>query len=262
MDKLLDNKVAIITGAASGIGKSTVERFLSEGAQVLAVDREEFTQPETSYAQNNFKTAHGDVRERNDCSRWVETALSLFGRLDIVVNSAGISARAVGDGADFEKKWDEVLSVNLKGTMLMCHAAVPALLKSHGGAIVNLASIMSFVSYDPAMCLSDGFSPYPPSKGGVLQLTRDLALQVASKNIRVNAVRPGQIMTPGATRGTLNDPDGGHHVMEKMFAMAQIIPGVGFPEDVANLVLFLVSEDSRFITGEMVNVDGGVSPVV
>jgi len=188
MSNRLNDKVAIITGAASGIGKSTVERFLSEGARVLAVDREEFTLSEFSHAPNDLRIDQGDVRDRNDCIRWVEAAVGLFGCLDIVVNSAGISARTLSDDVDFEQKWDEVVNVNLKGTMLMCHAAVPALLQSRGGAIINLASIMSFVGYDPAMSLSDGFSPYPPSKGGVLQLTQELPLRVASKKTRVNAV--------------------------------------------------------------------------
>ena len=251
MTNRLHNKVAIITGAASGIGKATVERFLSEGARVLAVDRENFTLPELSYAWNDLKTAHGDVRDRDDCIRWVDAARALFGCLDIVVNSAGISPREVGDNIDFEKKWDEVLSINLKGTMLMCRAALPALLKSGAGTIVNLASIMSFVSYDPAMSLSDGFSPYPPSKGGVLQLTRDLALQVANKKIRVNAVCPGFVYT-NLTKTVTDSPD-----MHSALVAKHPIGRLGEPDEIATVITFLASDEASFVTGAAWTVDGG-----
>ena len=102
---------------------------------------------------------------------------------------------------------------------------------------------------------------YYVAKAGIDALTRYMAGVGGDKNIRVNCIRPGQIMTPGATRGTINDPDGGHHVFESMFDLTQIIPGPGYPNDVANLVLFLVSEDSRFITSEIINIDGGVAEV-
>ena len=251
MSNRLNDKVAIITGAASGIGKSTVERFLSEGARVLAVDREEFTLPEFAHAPNDLRIDQGDVRDRNDCIRWVEAAVDLFGCLDIVVNSAGISARTVGEDVDFEQKWDDVLSVNLKGTMLMCHAAVPALLQSGGGAIVNLASIMSFVSYDPALSMSDGFSPYPPSKGGVLQLTRDLALQVASKAIRVNAVCPGFVYT-NLTKTVTDSPN-----MHAALVAKHPIGRLGEPAEIASVITFLASEEASFVTGAAWTVDGG-----
>jgi 3-oxoacyl-[acyl-carrier protein] reductase len=102
-------------------------------------------------------------------------------------------------------------------------------------------------------------SSYYAAKAGIDALTRYMAGIGGKHNIRVNCVRPGQIMTPGATGGTVNDPDGGHHVFEKMFDFAQIIPGPGYSDDVANLVLFLVSDESRFITSEIINVDGGVA---
>ena len=251
MSNRLNDKVAIITGAASGIGRSTVERFMSEGARVLAVDREIITFPELSHALNQLETDRGDVRVRNDCIRWVEAAVGLFGHLDIVVNAAGISARSVGDNVDFEQRWDEVISVNLKGTMLMCHAAIPALLQSGGGAIVNLASIMSFVGYDPAMFLSDGFSPYPPSKGGVLQLTRDLALQVANKKIRVNAVCPGFVYT-NLTKAVTDSPETHAALVAK-----HPIGRLGEPAEIASVVTFLASDETSFVTGAAWTVDGG-----
>ncbi len=251
MSNRLNDKVAIITGAASGIGRSTVERFMSEGARVLAVDRKIITFPELSHTLNQLETDRGDVRVRNDCIRWVEAAVGLFGHLDIVVNAAGISARSVGDNVDFEQRWDEVISVNLKGTMLMCHAAVPALLQSGGGAIVNLASIMSFVGYDPAMFLSDGFSPYPPSKGGVLQLTRDLALQVANKKIRVNAVCPGFVYT-NLTKAVTDSPETHAALVAK-----HPIGRLGEPAEIASVVTFLASDETSFVTGAAWTVDGG-----
>ena len=181
----------------------------------------------------------------------MEAALGLFGCLDIVVNSAGISARTLSDDVDFEQKWDEVVSVNLKGTMLMCHAAVPALLQSGGGAIVNLASIMSFVGYDPVMSLSDGFSPYPPSKGGVLQLTRDLALQVASKKIRVNAVCPGFVYTK-LTKAVTDSPD-----IHAALVAKHPIGRLGEPAEIASVITFLASDEASFVTGAAWTVDGG-----
>ena len=124
-----------------------------------------------------------------------------------------------------------------------------------------MSSLAAQRGFSPKMLKEFGAtsSSYYAAKAGVDALTRYLAGIGGSSNIRVNGVRPGQILTPGATGGTSTDPDGGHHVFEKMFNHAQIVQGPGYPEDVANLVLFLASDDSRFISGEIINVDGGVA---
>ena len=149
----------------------------------------------------------------------------------------------------------------MNGTFFVSRAVWPIMEKSGGGAIVNMSSLAAQRGFSPKM--KEVFGTTAPSyyvaKAGIDALTRYMAGVGGDKNIRVNCIRPGQIMTPGATRGTINDPDGGHHVFESMFDLTQIIPGPGYPNDVANLVLFLVSEDSRFITSEIINIDGGVA---
>jgi NAD(P)-dependent dehydrogenase (short-subunit alcohol dehydrogenase family) len=135
------------------------------------------------------------------------------------------------------------------------------MVETGGGAIVNMSSLAAQRGFSPKM--KEQFGTTAPSyyvaKAGIDALTRYMAGVGGDKNIRVNCIRPGQIMTPGATRGTINDPDGGHHVFESMFDLTQIIPGPGYPRDVANLVLFLMSDESRFITSEIINIDGGVA---
>ena len=127
--------------------------------------------------------------------------------------------------------------------------------------MVNMSSLAAQRGFSPRMLDEFGVasSSYYAAKAGVDALTRYMAGVGGKHNIRVNGIRPGQIMTPGATRGTINDADGGHHVFESMFDFAQIVKGPGYPEDVANLALFLASEQSRFINGETINIDGGVA---
>ena len=142
----------------------------------------------------------------------------------------------------------------------MSSAVWPHLVAAGSGAVVNMSSVAAQRGMSPRMYDEFGAtaSAYWAAKAGIEALTRYMSGMGGRHNIRVNAVRPGQIMTPGATGGTFDDPDGGHHIFEKWFDQVQILKGVAYPEDVANLVLFLVSDESRFITGEMINVDGGV----
>ncbi|PPR18640.1 MAG: putative oxidoreductase [Alphaproteobacteria bacterium MarineAlpha9_Bin7] len=264
MNGKLQGKVAIVTGGNSGIGEATCHLFAKEGAKVLLLARRE---NEGLKVQDSINSVGGeatfipcDVGNPDSVDTAIAKAAETYGAINILFNNAG-----GGGGGDFPnsstEEWGQVINVNLNGTFYVSRAVWPHLVTAGGGAVVNMSSLAAQRGFSPRMY--DEFGTTAPSyyaaKAGVDALTRYMAGVGGSHNIRINAVRPGQIMTPGATRGTINDPDGGHHVFEKMFNMAQIIPGPGYPEDVANLVLFLVSDESRFITGEIINVDGGVA---
>ena len=260
----LEGKVAVVTGGNSGIGEATCRRFAKEGARVLLLARRK---QESLKVQNSINKEGGeatfipcDVSNVDSVETAVTEAAKTYGAIHILFNNAG-----GGGGGDFPnsstEEWNDVINVNLNGTFYVSRAVWPHLVEAGGGAVVNMSSLAAQRGFSPRMY--DEFGTTAPSyyaaKAGVDALTRYMAGVGGNHNIRINCVRPGQIMTPGATRGTLKDPDGGHHVFEKMFDMTQIIPGPGYPEDVANLVLFLVSDESRFITGEIINVDGGVA---
>ena len=204
----LEGKVAIVTGGASGIGRATVIRFLAEGAHVLATDIDQSALDALRRTNNNeqLQVEKADIAERDQCEALVNALVKHTGRLDILVNSAGITPRGLDDSLSFDEKWDSVIRVNMKGTLLMSHAAVEAMRRNASGAIINLASIMGLVAYHPDLPLSDGFNPYPHSKGGVIQMTRDLGVRLAPENIRVNAVCPGFIYT-ALTAGLSDSPD-------------------------------------------------------
>jgi NAD(P)-dependent dehydrogenase (short-subunit alcohol dehydrogenase family) len=189
----------------------------------------------------------GDVTVRADAERMVRETADRFGKLDVLVNSAGITPRNVRAGADFEEVWDAVIDVNLKGTYLMCWFAVPEMKKAGGGSIVNLSSIIGLVGHP----LSDGFNPYPASKGGVLQLTRDLGVNQARSGIRTNCLCPGFTKT-ALTRGLTENPE----MLARLEALHPM-GRLGEPEEVARAALFLASDEASFITGAFLAVDGG-----
>ena len=176
--------------------------------------------------------------------------MNAYGRLDVLVNSAGISARnALPEGVSPEEVWDRVMDVNLKGTYLMCWCAVPEMKRSGGGSIVNLASIMGLVGYSAGM--GGGFNPYVPSKGGVVQFTKNLAIDYARKGIRVNCICPGYIDT-NLTQPLTTDP-------ETLRRLEQLHPlgRLGTADEIAHAALFLASPESSFVTGTPLVVDGG-----
>lgn len=248
----LENKVAIVTGAASGIGAATVEKFLAEGAKVMATDVNEKGLAELAEDEkSHLAIRSGSVAERRDVETIIAECVSRFGQLDIAVNSAGITPRTLPAEADFEERWDAVMDINAKGTFLICHAAVEQMRQTGGGSIVNIGSIMSLVSYPTTLPFSDGFSPYPQSKGAVLQLTRDMGIRLAAENIRVNAVCPGFVYT-ALTENVTETPEV-HDTMKALHPMGRMAE----PSEIANVVAFLASDEASFVTGAAWTVDGG-----
>jgi NAD(P)-dependent dehydrogenase (short-subunit alcohol dehydrogenase family) len=248
-------KVTIITGAASGIGRACVLRFLQEGARVVATDiHAEALAELVANAEINtgeLITLVGDVTQRENVAEIVAQAMNRYGRLDVLVNSAGITARNVRAEADFEERWDEVMRVNVKGTLLMSHAAVESMRRTGSGAIVNLASVMGSVGYPTFLPFSDGFNAYPQSKGAVAQMTRDMGVRLAAEGIRVNAVAPGFIYT--AITENVTKTAELHTRMKELHPIQRM----GQAEEVANVIAFLASEQASFVVGAIWAVDGG-----
>ena len=242
----LAGKVALITGAGSGIGRACSARFIHEGARVIAVDLEK---PDLNFGPS-FIPISGDVTNSNSCESMLQAALDKFGQVDILVNSAGVSARnALPENSNAEEIWDKVIEVNLKGTYLPSWYVVPEMKKTGGGSIINLASIMGLVGYPVG--LGGGFNAYPPSKGGVVQFTKTLATDLARENIRVNCICPGFVET-NLTKNLTSDADT-NEMLKRLHPMGRL----GKAEEIASAALFLASDDASFITGSSLVVDGG-----
>jgi len=239
MSGLLAGKIAIVTGAASGIGRAAVSIFTAEGARVVAGDRS----PGVHEVANPGEVVPvvADVSRRDGAAALVRAAEESFGGVDVLFNNAGIERLATVVDTT-EELWHEVLDVNLKSVFLCSQAAIPAMLRRGGGAIVNNASINGIRG-------NTKLAAYQASKGGVVALTYSVAIDYASQGIRCNAVCPGTIQTPMV--GT-RPPD----VLQAMIAKHPI-GRIGQPEDVAWLACFLASDRASFLTGLAVPVAGG-----
>jgi NAD(P)-dependent dehydrogenase (short-subunit alcohol dehydrogenase family) len=238
-----EGKVAIVTGAGSGIGRATAIRLADEGATVLAVDVDEHGLEVTAKDRSAIHPHTADVGDDASVAAAVQAAVGSFGKLDVLANIAGILRTAHSHECPTEL-WDLVLRVNLTGTFLMCREALPHLLETKGN-IVNCASTSSNFGH-PWM------AAYASSKGGIAALTQSLAVEYAKRGVRVNAVAPGSVKT-GISSG-ITFPDGADF---DLLPRIMSPTGPGEPESVASVVAMLASEDGAHMTGALVRIDGG-----
>ena len=247
----MKNKVVVVTGAASGIGKACVARFVREGASVVLADREDVTAAAADIEANGGSALgiSTDVRDEQSVTAMFHAALERFERIDVLAHFAGISRRKLVPDMSVEE-WDEIMDVNFKGTFICCKAAITRMRASGGGSIITTGSELAFVG-------APNIAVYSASKAGVVHLTRCLARDHGGDGIRVNCVCPGPIQTPmlensvaGAT-----DPAAALRAAEA----STILGRLGQPEEIANMVHFLASEEASYITGAAMIVDGGVT---
>jgi NAD(P)-dependent dehydrogenase (short-subunit alcohol dehydrogenase family) len=242
----LENKVALVTGGAQGIGAACVERFLAEGARVAWVDANRTVMTDrAALLKGPHRPIAGDVTERGFAARAVAQTVEAFGRLDILVNNAGIT-----HAADFlaleESDFDRVLAVNLKSYFTFGQAAARQMVaQGGGGAIVNMSSVNAVLAIPDQV-------PYVVSKGGVNQLTRVMAIALAPHGIRVNAIGPGTIGTDLAKRAVLGSEAARHKVMART-----PLGRLGEPAEVAGVAAFLAGDDASYLTGQTIYPDGG-----
>jgi NAD(P)-dependent dehydrogenase (short-subunit alcohol dehydrogenase family) len=245
----LKDKVAVITGAASGIGLATARRFGLEGAIVVAADVQDASQlcHELVETGVSARFVQADVSEADEVDRLFEEVVKSFGRLDVLVNNAGIGLpKRITDTT--EADWDRLMDVNLKGVFLCARAAIPAMKSQAGGAIVNVASELGLVG-------GSEIAAYCASKGGVVQLTRAMAVDHCQDGIRVNCVCPGPIATP--LLESIIDGSSKPDQERGRIAQKTLLKRMGKPEEIANVILFLASDESSYMTGSIVLVDGG-----
>jgi NAD(P)-dependent dehydrogenase (short-subunit alcohol dehydrogenase family) len=248
-------KVVIVTGGAKGIGRGICRAFAQAGANVLCADVDaaagQALAAESDQLPGEIVFCAADVSTNAGAERAVAQAVERWGGLDIVCNNVGIQPKAAYVPAHElpEELWDRILNVNLKSAFLMSKAAIPHMSQRGGGVIINTASVQGLQS-------AKGVSAYAASKGGLLSLTRQLALDYAEENIRVLAVNPGTIDTPLL----LETIEGSEPSAEERETWAKAHPmgRIGQPEEIANVVLFLASDQASFMTGEYVCVDGGM----
>lgn len=238
----LQNKVAVITGGASGIGLAAVKRFTEEGAQVVVVDRAEIA-PDDLTTFPLVKYFSANVAKANQVQTVMQEVLQAFGRIDILVNNAGITRDALLMNVTSEQ-FDEVMDVNVKGVFHCTQAVVPAMVVAGGGRIINTASIVGIYG-------NIGQTNYAASKAAVIGMTKTWAKELGRKGITVNAVAPGFIQTAM----TEKMPKEVTARMLQVIALGQL----GQAEDVANAYVFLASDEAKYITGHTLHVDGGMA---
>lgn len=247
--KRLEGKVAIITGSTEGMGKATAKLFASQGAKVAVTGRTEETGQEVvTEITGEGGEAHYfrlDVSKEDNCKEVVAAVVEKWGKLDILVNNAGVTGADKPTHELTEEEWDQVFDIDAKGVFFMTKHAIPHLKESGQGSIVNFSSIYGLVG-------SHELTPYHAAKGAVTLLTKKDAITYGPDNIRVNSVHPGTILTPLVQKLADENPDYKENQLKK-----HPINRLGKPEEVANVILFLASDEASFITGASIPVDGG-----
>ncbi len=245
----LGGKVALITGSSSGIGSACAARFADEGASIVGFDVQPGTDDRWRHAERTAPGSafhSGDVRDRESLEAAVQDTLDRFGRIDVLLNAAGVAGGGPVHLVDPED-WDRTIDINLKGTFLACRAALPAMIEARSGSIINIASVEGIEGFE-------GGSSYNASKGGVMILTRNMAIDYARVGVRVNAICPGFIETP-LLESVLKNP--GFEEIQERIRESHQLGRFGRPEEIANAALFLASDEASFITGHPLVVDGG-----
>jgi len=249
---MLDGRVAIVTGAGRGIGEAIVHRFAREGASVVAAQRSqedgEAVVAAVTQSGGDAISIPTDVRDEASVERLVSSTIETFGRLDILVNNAGVGIRRTVTESTMDE-WDEVMEPNVRGVFLCMKYGIQPMVEQRSGSVINMASVASFVGFtrDAAYCAS---------KGAVLMLIRQAALDYAPMGIRVNAICPGFIDTPMLRYycSQQPDPDAAWHEVLAQHPMGR----VGTPEDIAGAAFYLAGDDSTWVTGSTITVDGGL----
>jgi NAD(P)-dependent dehydrogenase (short-subunit alcohol dehydrogenase family) len=248
----LEGKVALITGGASGMGKVASSMFAAEGAKVVLTDVSddagEAVAAEITQAGGQAAFVHADISKEAEAKAMVEAAVSRFGKLDVLYNNAGIMMGTDGSVDTTEESvWDKTLAINVKGVAFGCKYGVPAMIASGGGSIINVASFVAW------MGAATSQTAYTASKGAVLAMTREIAVEYARKGVRCNALCPGPIDTPLLAE-LLADP------ARRQRRFVHIPMGrLGQAEELAKAALFLASDDSSYMTGASLIVDGGIT---
>ncbi len=250
----LEGKVAIVTGSAMGIGHAAVLALARHGARVTVSDidqaRGEDTAAEIRAAGGEAFFQRADVSVTEDVRRLIEVTVGRWGKLDVMVNNAGVAIP--GSVTEIsEENWLRLINIHLNGTWRGMRFAIPHMIANGGGSIVNVSSVQAVIGFP-------GWSGYAAAKGGIMALTQQAAIDYGRQNIRVNAIAPGTILTPMNEERLRRETDNPEALLQE-WSEAHALGRVGRPEEVADLIVYLASDESTFITGSLIKIDGGLT---